>query len=97
MFIVTNTHYIKVLIISSHKVAIARLSKTKKLYGKALPITPLYTSKEEWSDYYPHSYTSMKLSHLSITNQWDHATYYCPTINIHLWMNPFLFGIYFLW
>jgi len=96
MFIVTNTHYIKVIIISSYKIAIQYYQKQKKLYCKALPITPLYTSKEEWTDYYPRSSTSMKLSHSSMTNQWDHATYYCPTININLWMNPFLFGIYFL-
>jgi hypothetical protein len=40
-------------------------------------------------DYYLHSYT-----YSSITNQWDHVSYYFPIISIHLWMSPFKIYIF---
>jgi hypothetical protein len=76
-----------------------RLSKTKTTLWQGPTHNPLYilARKNGWIIILIHPQCLLNYHIHQSQTQWDHATYYFPTINIHLWMSPFLFEIYFLW
>lgn len=96
MFIITNTPYIKVIPIFSHKIKLQNYQKLKKLCVRPNLQPPLYVSKEEWTDYYLHSFTSIKLSHYQPQTN-EIMCHLLFSYNQHQYMDePILLEIYFL-